>query len=705
MTQQFRTLRVAHHGLTLGGEEAQKGVGYPSRDEERDSRTLYLVSGRWQVGTEITYDDTDAVPLRVSVTNATWDSSARTLTKTDAFVDYEWQSGDVWIPLSVDGGWNIGDVHTIASKTDDSTIVLAAGGSYPASNSVSDGGAGRVVDLTNETVPYDKHRFVKGEAVSFTGAGRPASSTHGSGGNNLVLTTQQFYVEPVDEDTIKFHGSLELDDPVNFSGQGVGGAWNIVRYFPHYREEHGAGGTQFNELYNTIGAPVESTGYRHPADDVYWDAGFDVPPMALSQGGLLEGEVCGMLKQGSTTDRTLYFVLDPDPDVRGEGAPGELLFTATVVAATDIWTKTSHGLRNRDVVQTRDNGGNTAAATTSTNYWVRRIDADTFYLCSDPTLTTIINVGSDGEANIAKVGNRNRIRFAFTVPNSVSVVQTIDPITDATWTLGTLTLVSTGSFANYVSRTASLADGSTGDYYETTTTDGGWTNGKRYPVASRTNDDTIVLLDPDGDAPADNAISDGKLIQHDFVPFMLRWRFVKNLGELSLTSAVGCGMWLAELVIYPSNLISDPATSADGLVIHQAVHKTFPRQGVNFTETRRQDWGPVSKAWYYPTDAHPTFTFAADEEVTGGTSGAVGLVVSHDNARQTILYRPKAVGEDWQAGETLTGSSGSLTCGPVERGPLPTRVAMRMAVSGQQDGSFDVRVESARVTLHQPRPN
>jgi hypothetical protein len=68
------------------------------------------------------------------------------------------------------------------------------------------------------------------------------------------------------------------------------------------------------------------------------------------------------------------------------------------------------------------------------------------------------------------------------------------------------------------------------------------------------------------------------------------------------------------------------------------------------------------------------------------------------------VYRPKELDNDFIPFETVTGSSGSLVTGPIERGPLPTRIAQRIAVSGVQDGAFDVRVLSSRVTLHRIKP-
>ncbi len=563
---------------------------------------------------------------------------------------------------------------------------------------------GVTVDTANDRIPYVGHHFADGEPLLFLGTGRPnVAGVHGEGGSSgLIKNEVQFYVKRTGADTFEVHGSRELDDLVDFTDSGDATSWTIRRNVWFYMEED-AGGSVGKEVYNTIGAPTETTANQYPLTPEYADVGFEVPPMALASGGVLEGEITGMLKQGGTGDRVLYFVIDPDPDVR---ANGYLLFTATCVGATDVWTKVAHGLRNGDVVQLKINGAAAATAAEDTNLWVRRIDADSFYLCSDAKLTTIVDASADGEMNVRLPpdGGRKRIKFAFTVPNTVSTVQAIT-ITDATWVLNTLTLTSTGDFAGYVPRVTAVDDGSTGDFYETTSTNGGWTDNKRYPVASRTSDDAIVLLDPDEDAPADDAIgvSDGVLYHLDYVPFVLTWKFIKDVGEQSLTSAVATGVWIATLEIPASAYINDKATTSTGYRVSQSVHKTFPRRGVNFNETRRQDFGPHSRVRYYPT-TQPTFTYAVDEEITGGTTGAIGIVIDHDIARQSITFRPKAIDEDFIAGETLTGSSGSLTAGPIERGPFPIRMAQRIAVDGVQDGSFDVWVKSSRGVLHHARP-
>jgi hypothetical protein len=573
---------------------------------------------------------------------------------------------------------------------------------------------GVTVDTADDEIPYENHRFMNGEPVLFTSAGRPnVEAPYGQGGiAGLIRNDKYFYVKVVDKDTIEIHGSQTLSAQVDFTDSGSGGAWSIVRNYWFYAEEKG-GGSNGHELYNTIGSPqvfisAGHTGnYRTPADDAYWDVGCDVDPMALSLGGELEFEVTGLMKQGATGDRVLYYVLDPDPDVRADGYAGEILFNATVVGATDVFTKVAHGLKHRDVVQVKNNHNEILAGLGEfVNLFVRRIDADTFYLCTDPELTAIFDVLADTNINICKPasGGRNRIRFAFTVPNTVSTIQAVT-ITDATWVLNDLELTSTGDFAGYVPRAAAMEDGSTGDFYETTSTDAGWTDNKRYPVESRTSDDAIVLLDPDGDAPADDAVgvSDGVLYQLDFVPFKITCRFVKDLGELNIVNAVGCGMWLATLEVFQSNLFKDPATAADVFRVSQGVSRTFPRLGTNFTETRRHDFGPHSRIWYY--EDLPASAYAVDEVITGATSGAAGIVIEHDLKRQTILYRPTSLDNDFIPFEEIEGeSSNTMTIGPIERGPLPTRIAQRIAVSGVQDGAFDVRVLSSRVTLHRIKP-
>jgi hypothetical protein len=546
---------------------------------------------------------------------------------------------------------------------------------------------------------------VDGEAIQFTGSGRPSvASPYGpAGGAGVVTNLAEFFAKQIDPDTIEVYGSRELDagTKVDFTSQGT--SWSIRRRTFHYREENPGGGWA---IYNTIGAPPETTDgdANWPAEAKYYDQGFDVFPNELSMGGGLRGEVTGILKQRANETRNLHFVLDIDPDVRAHGVTGCNLFKATCVAATKVWTRTAHGLKTYDLVQTiDDNAGDGATSSpvlTGINFYVRRIDADTFYLCdtADTSLKTLITPGGDGQACIVKTasGNVNRIRFNFAVPNTVSTVAT-HTVTDASWDDGTLALTQTGAFANYL-----FEDG---DQYEPTSTNGGWVVGDRFTIASRTSDDAIVLTD-DGEnpAPATHAgLADGVVYSALYTPFKLTWEFERDQGEMSIGSASKCGIWRAKLEIGPNGYIADPATTADGYVARQTFPRTIPRTAVTYNEHRQQEWGPVSRIRYYSSGTRPTFTYDVDDVITGGTSGATGTVIRHDNAAETILYRRDSIDADFIAGETISGTAGSIVIGPCERGPLPVRIASRIATSGAQDDRFEVRVHSYRVTLFRNR--
>ncbi len=754
-------------------------------EETRWPEIKFQCAGEWVVGTDTsTFEDVESRVMRVSTTNATWTLATRTLNKTNAFSTYTFEAGDTWIPSTTDGGWTAGTEYVIESQTDVSNIVLVSVGGLPADNAISDGSAGRSIDTTNNRLPYDEHRFVDGEAVQFLGGGRPSvAAPYGpTGGAGVVTNLAEFFAKQYDDNTIEVYGSRELDagTKVDFTSQGT--SWSLRRRVPHYREEN-FGGWQ---VYNTIGAPVDTDTARFVSDERYQDQGFDVFPYELSMGGGLRGEITGILKQRGAETRNLYLVIDMDPDVRAHGATGCNLFKATCVAATKIWTKVAHGLKNLDIVQAESDNAADFATTlpvaSGTNLYVRRIDADTFYLCTDPTLKAIVTPSGDSQACITKPsnGNWNRIRFAFAVPNTVSDFTThtvtnaswvdngdetgaltntgaftnylfedgdqyeptsIDAATvavsDASWVLGTLTLTKAGAFTSYT-HTA-------GDTYEPTSTDGGWTVGLQYPIASRTDADNIVLTDPDTTAPANHgavgdgvihgadggwvvgdrltvasrtsddaivlnndgstfpathgAYADGILYSATYTPFKLTWEFERDEGNLDVLTASKCGIWHATLEIGPNGYGVDPATPADGYVARQKFSKTIPRTAITYAEQRQQEFGPVSKIHCYATSARPTFTFAVDEAITGGTSGATGVVIRHDPNSETITYRPDSIDTDFIAGETITGVSGSLTAGPIERGPIPIRFATRLATSNAQDDRFEVRAHSYRVTL------
>lgn len=71
--------------------------------------------------------------------------------------------------------------------------------------------------------------------------------------------------------------------------------------------------------------------------------------------------------------------------------------TVTVVAATDIWTSTANGLVTGDVVMLSNSGGALPTGASATaKYFVKVIDADTFYLYTDSNLTTLLNVSTNG---------------------------------------------------------------------------------------------------------------------------------------------------------------------------------------------------------------------------------------------------------------------------------------------------------------------
>jgi hypothetical protein len=692
-------------GRDVSADGEHVATSGPYIDEEAKWPEIkFQCSGEWTAGMDTSaFPETVAYVQRVSTTNATWTASARTLTKTNAFATYDFEAGDTWQPSTTDGGWVVAE-YAIESKTDASNIVLAAGPSFPADNSVSDGSAGRSADTTNNRLPWDGHRFVDGEAIQFTGAGRPqVGAPYGpAGGAGAITNLAEFFVKQHDPDTIEVYGSRALDVGTKVDFTTIGTSWSIRRRTFHYREENFGGW----EIYNTIGAPPETTDgdANWTADPKYSDQGFDVFPAELSMGGGLRGEITGILKQRAAETRNLYFVLDLDPDVRAHGVTGCNLFKATCVAATKVWTKTAHGLKTYDIVQAEtDNGGDgttSSPVASGTNFLVRRIDADTFYLCdtSDTSLKTIITPGADGQACIVKTanGNWNRIKFSFAVPNTVSTVAT-HTITNASWDDGTLTLTAAGQFANYL-----FEDG---DQYEPSTTDGSWTVGDRFTIASRTSDNAIVLLDNGSNpVPTTHAgVADGIVYSALYTPFRLTWWFERDAGEMSIASASKCGIWYARLEIGPNGYMVDPATPSDGYVARQTFHRTTPRTAVTYNEQRQQEWGPLSRARYYSTGTRPTFTYAVDEPISGGTSGATGVVIRHDNNAETILYRPDSIDLDFMAGETITGASGSLVLGPIEGGPIPIRICTRVATSGAQDDRFEVRVHSYRVTLSRNR--
>ncbi len=71
--------------------------------------------------------------------------------------------------------------------------------------------------------------------------------------------------------------------------------------------------------------------------------------------------------------------------------------TVTVVYTTGIWTSNAHGLSDGDVVLLSNGGGALpAGASATTKYFVKIINANTFYLYTDSGLANILAVTDNG---------------------------------------------------------------------------------------------------------------------------------------------------------------------------------------------------------------------------------------------------------------------------------------------------------------------
>lgn len=103
--------------------------------------------------------------------------------------------------------------------------------------------------------------------------------------------------------------------------------------------------------------------------------------------------------------------------------------TVTVVAATDIWTSTAHGLSTGDVVLLSNSGGALpTGASATTKYFVKVIDADTFYLYTNSGLTTLLNVTTNGtgtnsfnlQSRVMNVADYQNIQLEIDTSNSAN---------------------------------------------------------------------------------------------------------------------------------------------------------------------------------------------------------------------------------------------------------------------------------------------
>lgn len=690
-TQQMAITRVGGRPFTLADESTTASIGIPSEDEGPVVEQLAHWTGEWVVGTDVsTFVEQSTDVMRVSVTNGAYTAATGAIVKTNGFTTYEFRTGDYWIASSNDGGFTSGNSYPIVSRDSDSQITISGGPVADGAN--IDGSAGVVIDLTNDLIPFENHRVVDREPVQFTGSGRPTVS--GVAISNAV----QFYLKQYDQDHYEVYSDASLTSKVDFDGKGTN--WSIKRYLNWYSEEKSTGGVG-RQLYNVIGAPQDSTTKRWPSDNKYWDHAFNVRCNAMSMGGVLHGEITGVLRQAGETNRNLYLVIDPDSDVRANGIKGAVMFTASAVGATDIWTKTAHGLLTNDIVQLEidSSATNAGGISYSANYHVRRIDADTFYLYTDSTLKSRLNVTSDGIAAVCRGqrGSDNAIRFAFSVPNTVST-HTTHTITDASFVQGTLTLSLTGGFTHYLFNT--------GDQYAPSSTDGSWVVGSRYTIASRTSDDAIVLTDNDplgNAAPADHAgVGDGVVHQINYTPFRLQWWFVKDLGQLAAANAVENGIWIAQLDIPTTRYAENAATTSNGYSVRQSIPRTRPQRGTNFNEARKYDWGLQGIIRSYSTGVRATTKLTGT--ITGASSTATGTVVSHNLRSEVVRYRRLSGDNDFQAGEAISDGSTTITAGPIETSPVSTRISTRIGVSSFQDDRFEVRAHSYVVTLKRVVP-
>lgn len=92
-----------------------------------------------------------------------------------------------------------------------------------------------------------------------------------------------------------------------------------------------------------------------------------------------------------------------DAATQGEGTGTDYLLhgTWTINASTDVATMTGHGFTtgNGPVRLTNSGGGLPTGLSTGTDYWIIRIDADTFYFAAsydDAIAGTYVNVSSAG---------------------------------------------------------------------------------------------------------------------------------------------------------------------------------------------------------------------------------------------------------------------------------------------------------------------
>lgn len=689
-TQQMAVGVVGGPSYRLEDQSSLRSQGIFSGDENPLVEQVAHWAGEWVVGTTVAaFVEQSTDVMRVSVTNATtYTAATGTITKVGAFASYVFRDGDQWIASSTDGGFTNGASYPVVSRVSDDAITISGGPGSDGSN--VDGSVGVVIDLTNDLITLENHRVVDREPVQFTGSGRPTVS--GVAISNAV----QFYLKQYDEDRFEVYKDASLTTKVDFDGKGT--SWSLKRYLYWYSEEKVAGGNG-RELYNTIGAPQDSSTKRYPSNNRYWDHAFTTPPDAMSLGGVLEGCITGVLRQCAEGNKNLYLVLDPDSDVRANGIAGAVQFTASAVAATDIWTKTAHGLFTGDLVQLEADGSATNAGGTSlsANYHVRRIDADTFYLYTDSTLKTRLDVSSDGIAALCRCqrGSDYAVRFAFSVPNTVSTFTTHTQ-SDATWDLPSLTLTKTGAWTHYIWQS--------GDQYAPSSTDGSWDPTARYTIASATAD-TLVLLDDDPNgisAPATDAVgvADGTVHAINYTPFMLRWWFVKDLGQLAVANAIENGIWFAELWIPTTRYQVNAATSTDGIRIFQSAPRTRPQRGVNFNEARKFDWNEHSYLYCYPTGTQTSTALTGT--ITGASSGATATVINHNLRSQRIMVRNLT--GDFEAGEAVSDGSTTVTIGPVEPSSSVHRISTRIACSGLQNGRFEVRAHNYSVTLKRAVP-
>lgn len=460
-------------------------------------------------------------------------------------------------------------------------------------------------------------------------------------------------------------------------------------------------------LYSPIGVPnTGAPASNAPANteatvnaSMYWDDGIPIPPNAFTGGAMLEVDLFGQIKIGRAG--VLYLVLDPDGDVRLSYA------------------------------------GNNSTLATETHKVLGAVSGSTI-----GTPATVTDSGGDMLFTLTAHGLvDDQLVWVGTADRTVGIMPDlaeagyyyVDKVTNDTFKLSTTPVAG----ANYVAWNPSPGE-SDEVYITTSTSSGSWKQIKlAFNLATNTQgtpaDFVPVRIRIVGCAEGRGALDteDGVL----WYVTMDTFEVSDRVGTTTTTAVVTEGASASKTWKAAAQRTS-PGKGQSGSSIWPTAapllfaSTSYDGSGTDSFLTTAYDYGGQWDEIMTSADitaSVPLRSFTSSQNHVDATTtllsvgGTVcGEVIEVLNGRRILRYRPfseavriksgdtvdyavyKYVASTWSA---VSGATGSFTAGGVRLGPQTTQLAIRAAMSGDQDGTnvLDIRGGVARLTRNRKR--